>query len=198
MSETGDGSGRQFTRLAVHARRGHRGGSRGARWPACRAGGGCIAWVQGGWARRRDRRVDGGARAGRARLQGRRLRARRAGWQGALDRRAAERQGPPQAAAGRARLPLLPGFHHHIPDSMCCTPDGKNANGVYDNLVDTTEGRSVRSDGRADAQLFGIVPDLGAATTPQGLQALLVEEIVKMRCACCTRPATGPPGLRCS
>ena len=94
----------------------------------------------------------------------------------------------PRSAKGR-RKPLpgehgfrfFPGFYHHIPDSMRRTPDGKNANGVYDNLVDTTEGRSVRSDGRADAQLFGIVPDPAAATTPQGLQALLVEEIVKMR-----------------
>ena len=94
----------------------------------------------------------------------------------------------PGSGEGRRRpLPgehgfrFFPGFYHHIPDSMRRTPDGKNANGVYDNLVDTSEGRSVRSNGRADAQLFGMIPDPVAATTPQGLQALLIEEIVKMR-----------------
>ena len=108
MSETGDGSGAAVHAPAVHARRGRGGGSRGTRGPACGAGDGRIARAQGGCAGRRDGRADGGARAGGAGLQGRRLRARRAGRQGTLHRRAAERQGPPQAAAGRARLPLLP------------------------------------------------------------------------------------------
>ncbi|HYI36667.1 MAG TPA: FAD-dependent oxidoreductase [Thermoleophilaceae bacterium] len=94
---------------------------------------------------------------------------------------------PGPGKGGRRPLPgehgfrFFPGFYHHVPDSMRRTPDGKNANGVWDNLVDTSEGRSVRANGRADAQLFGMVPDPVAALTPQGLQALLLEEIVKMK-----------------
>jgi len=94
---------------------------------------------------------------------------------------------PKTGKAGRKRLPgehgfrFFPGFYHHVPDSMRRTPDGKNANGVWDNLVDTTEGRSVRANGRADAQLFGMVPDPVSALTPHGLQALLVEELLKMK-----------------
>jgi uncharacterized protein with NAD-binding domain and iron-sulfur cluster len=92
---------------------------------------------------------------------------------------------PKSAAGGRKPLPgehgfrFFPGFYHHIPDTMRRIPDGANENGVYDNLVDATEGRSVRSDGRADAQLFGMVPDPTAAASPEGLRSLLVEELLK-------------------
>ena len=72
---------------------------------------------------------------------------------------------PGTAAGGRKELPgehgfrFFPGFYHHIPDTMRRIPDGKNPEGVYDNLLGVSGGRSVRSNGRADAQLFGIVPD---------------------------------------
>ena len=66
---------------------------------------------------------------------------------------------------------FFPGFYHHIPDSMRRTPDGKNANGVYDNLARTPpRGARCAPNGRADAQLFGMIPDPVAATTPQGLR----------------------------
>ena len=59
-------------------------------------------------------------------------------------------------------------------------PDGKNPDGVYDNLLGVTGGRSVRANGRADAQLFGIVPDPTAATDAStGMRALLIEEVAK-------------------
>jgi uncharacterized protein with NAD-binding domain and iron-sulfur cluster len=88
---------------------------------------------------------------------------------------------------GRRNLPgehgfrFFPGFYHHVPDTMRRIPDGGNANGVWDNLVDTTEGRSVRSNGRVDAQLFGMFPDPVSALSVDGLRALLLEEVVKQK-----------------
>ena len=94
---------------------------------------------------------------------------------------------PNTAAGGRKELPgehgfrFFPGFYHHIPDTMRRIPDGANPEGVYNNLIDTTGGRSVRADGRADAQLFGIVPDPVAATSVEGMRSLLIEEIAKQQ-----------------
>jgi uncharacterized protein with NAD-binding domain and iron-sulfur cluster len=92
---------------------------------------------------------------------------------------------PNTATGGRLPLPgehgfrFFPGFYHHVPDSMRRTPFPGNPNGVHDNLVDAMEGRSARANGRADAQLFGIVPDPNEARRPGGLQRLIVEELVK-------------------
>ncbi len=94
---------------------------------------------------------------------------------------------PGTAAGGRRELPgehgfrFFPGFYHHVPDSMRRTPCDGNANGVWDNLVAASEGRSARAGGRADAQIFGIVPDPGEAGRPGGLQRLLVEEGLKQQ-----------------
>ena len=80
------------------------------------------------------------------------------------------------AAGGRRALPgehgfrFFPGFYHHIPDSMRRTPYEANENGVHDNLVDANGTRSARANGRADAQLFGILPDPGEAGRPDGLR----------------------------
>ena len=71
------------------------------------------------------------------------------------------------AAGGRRTLPgehgfrFFPGFYHHIPDTMRRIPDGKKPDGVYNNLLAASGGRSVRANGRADAQLFGIAPRPG-------------------------------------
>src|SRR3712207_3819879 len=94
---------------------------------------------------------------------------------------------PGTAAGGRRALPgehgfrFFPGFYHHIPDSMRRTPFPGNPDGVWNNLVDATDTRSVRSNGRADAQLFGIVPDPREAAKPGGLERLIVEEVVKQQ-----------------
>src|SRR5687768_2893395 len=94
---------------------------------------------------------------------------------------------PVAGTAGGGRRPLpgehgfrfFPGFYHHVPDSMRRIPFPGNENGVHDNLVDAMESRSARANGRADAQLFGIVPDPNEARRPDGLQRLIVEELVK-------------------
>ena len=92
---------------------------------------------------------------------------------------------PGSAAGGRKDLPgehgfrFFPGFYHHIPDTMRRIPDGKNPEGVYNNLLGVSGGRSVRSNGRADAQLFGMVPDPNAAMSVEGMRTLLIEEIAK-------------------
>jgi uncharacterized protein with NAD-binding domain and iron-sulfur cluster len=94
---------------------------------------------------------------------------------------------PGTAQGGRKPLPgehgfrFFPGFYHHVPDSMRRIPDGTNPNGVWDNLVDTTEGKSVRTDGRPDNLFLGMLYDPNEAFTPDGLRALLVEEIVKQK-----------------
>lgn len=89
------------------------------------------------------------------------------------------------AAGNRRDLPgehgfrFFPGFYHHVPDTMRRIPFAGNANGVGDNLVDGTEGKFLRAGGRADATLFGMMPDPKGALTPGGLQRILVEEILK-------------------
>src|SRR5687767_4248968 len=94
---------------------------------------------------------------------------------------------PGTAADGRRPLPgehgfrFFPGFYHHVPDSMRRIPVQGNANGVWDNLRDTTESSSPRANGRADAQLFGAVPDPNELRTPEGMRRILVEEIVKQQ-----------------
>ena len=94
---------------------------------------------------------------------------------------------PGTAKGGRKRLPgehgfrFFPGFYHHVPDSMRRIPHGGNANGVWDNLVDTSEGRSVRSGDRPDALLLGMLYDPNELLTVEGLRRLLVEEIVKQQ-----------------
>ena len=96
--------------------------------------------------------------------------------------------GVPRTAAG-GRLPLpgehgfrfFPGFYHHVPDSMRRTPYPGNEDGVWNNLVDATDTRSVRANGRADAQLFGMVPDPREAGKPGGLERLIREEVIKQQ-----------------
>ena len=94
---------------------------------------------------------------------------------------------PSSAGGGRKPLPgehgfrFFPGFYHHVPDSMRRIPVSGNANGVWDNFRDATETKSPRTNGRADATLFGAVPDPQAAASPGGLQRLLVEELVKQQ-----------------
>ena len=94
---------------------------------------------------------------------------------------------PESAQGGRRPLPgehgfrFFPGFYHHVPDSMRRIPDGDNANGVWDNLVDTTEGKSVRANGRPDAAFLGMLYNPPEAFTPDGLRNILVEEIVKQK-----------------
>lgn len=88
---------------------------------------------------------------------------------------------------GRMDLPgehgfrFFPGFYHHVPDSMRRIPFPGNENGVWDNLADATETVSVRTEGRADGTLFGIIPDPSQALTVDGLQRVLVEELAKQR-----------------
>jgi uncharacterized protein with NAD-binding domain and iron-sulfur cluster len=84
------------------------------------------------------------------------------------------------ATGGRKNLPgehgfrFFPGFYHHIPDTMRRIPDGRNPDGVYNNLIGVAGGRSVRSEDRPDAQLFGMVPDPTAATSVDGMRRLLI------------------------
>jgi uncharacterized protein with NAD-binding domain and iron-sulfur cluster len=94
---------------------------------------------------------------------------------------------PGTAAGGRRALPgehgfrFFPGFYHHVPDSMRRTPFPGNEDGVWNNLVDAMGTRSVRANGRADAQLFGVVPDPQEAGRPGGIERLLVAEILKQQ-----------------
>ncbi len=89
------------------------------------------------------------------------------------------------AAAGRRDLPgehgfrFFPGFYHHVPDSMRRIPDGNNPNGCWDNLVDTTEGRSVRSGDHPDALFLGMLYDPNDVLTVDGLRRLLINEIAE-------------------
>jgi uncharacterized protein with NAD-binding domain and iron-sulfur cluster len=53
---------------------------------------------------------------------------------------------------------FFPGFYHHVPDTMRRTPVRGNPHGVWDNLVDATRARAVRTEGRADAPAFGLLP----------------------------------------
>ena len=94
---------------------------------------------------------------------------------------------PRTAAGGRKPLPgehgfrFFPGFYHHVPDSMRKIPVRGNKNGVWDNFRDAMETKSPRTNGRADATLFGVAPDPEAAASPDGLQNILVEELVKQQ-----------------
>lgn len=87
------------------------------------------------------------------------------------------------AAGGRRDLPgehgfrFFPGFYHHVPDSMRRTPFAGNANGVWDNLVNATEGKFVRDGDHADAFVFGVGPDPQALLTVDGLRRYLTQEL---------------------
>jgi uncharacterized protein with NAD-binding domain and iron-sulfur cluster len=86
------------------------------------------------------------------------------------------------AAGGRKPLPgehgfrFFPGFYHHVPDSMRRIPFKGNENGVWDNLIDATETKSPRTDGRADGTVFGIAPDPNEARTPDGMRRILMDQ----------------------
>jgi uncharacterized protein with NAD-binding domain and iron-sulfur cluster len=54
-------------------------------------------------------------------------------------------------------------------------PFGKNENGVWDNLIDATETKSPRTEGRADGTVFGIAPDPNEARTPDGMRRVLLD-----------------------
>ncbi|MGH3735038.1 MAG: FAD-dependent oxidoreductase [Micromonosporaceae bacterium] len=94
---------------------------------------------------------------------------------------------PATGTDGRQDLPgehgfrFFPGFYHHVPDTMRRIPYPGNPNGVWDNLVEAMEPKYPRTDGRADGALFGMIPDPGGALTVDGLQRILVEEILKQR-----------------
>ena len=94
---------------------------------------------------------------------------------------------PRTASGGRKPLPgehgfrFFPGFYHHVPDSMRRIPVRGNKNGVWDNFRDATETKSPRTNGRADATLFGIAPDPEGVATPGGVQRIVVEELVKQQ-----------------
>ncbi len=90
---------------------------------------------------------------------------------------------PGSARDGRKALPgehgfrFFPGFYHHVPDSMRRTPYKKNANGVWDNLVDATESKFLRAGDRADAGPFGLGPDYEQLLTPDGLRRYLMDTL---------------------
>ncbi len=94
---------------------------------------------------------------------------------------------PGTGTRGRRNLPgehgfrFFPGFYHHIPNTMRRIPDGSNPEGVYDNLVDTTEGRSVRAGDRPDALFLGMAYEPTQLLTVEGLRRLLIEEIAKQQ-----------------
>jgi uncharacterized protein with NAD-binding domain and iron-sulfur cluster len=94
---------------------------------------------------------------------------------------------PETARGGRRALPgehgfrFFPGFYHHVPDTMRRIPFPGNPNGVWDNLVATSDMKASRSGGRAEGQLFGAIPDPREALTVDGLRRILVEEIAKQR-----------------
>ena len=149
--------------------------------------------------RARDRRRGAGqARGGPRRRHGRahrRARARRARVRGRTSTsrspsaaRPARSAFPTPRAGGRKDLPgehgfrFFPGFYHHIPDTMRRIPDGNNPEGVYNNLLGVTGGRSVRVERprRRAAVRDGPRPERGArASTACG--ALLIEGIAKQQ-----------------
>ena len=88
------------------------------------------------------------------------------------------------AKGGRRALPgehgfrFFPGFYHHVPDSMRRIPVKGNPNGVWDNLVDTTEGLSARADGRPDALFLGIAYAPNELLSVDRLRQILTEEVL--------------------
>ena len=91
------------------------------------------------------------------------------------------------AAGGRRHLPgehgfrFFPGFYHHVPDTMRRIPFAGNEHGVGDNLVAASGGRSPRTNGRPDGQIFGVIPDPVEALSLDGLRRILTEELVKQQ-----------------
>jgi uncharacterized protein with NAD-binding domain and iron-sulfur cluster len=85
------------------------------------------------------------------------------------------------ASGGRRELPaehgfrFFPGFYHHVPDSMRRIPFGKNPNGVWDNLVEASETKSPRTEGRADGTVFAVAPDPNEMRTPEGFQRVVTD-----------------------
>lgn len=93
---------------------------------------------------------------------------------------------PGTGVGGRRDLPgehgfrFFPGFYHNVPDSMRRTPFPGNPNGVWDNLVTASDGIFARNRGRADSTMFGFLPHQ-SEFTPEGLQRIIVEEILRQR-----------------
>ncbi|HWT22137.1 MAG TPA: FAD-dependent oxidoreductase, partial [Solirubrobacteraceae bacterium] len=91
---------------------------------------------------------------------------------------------PGTAANGRRALPgehgfrFFPGFYHHVPDTMRRTPFAGNADGVWNNLVDATTGRSVRTEGRPDVAGFGGLsqPTAGVRSIEQRILAAVAQQ----------------------
>ena len=90
---------------------------------------------------------------------------------------------PRTARGGRKDLPgehgfrFFPGFYQSVPDTMRRIPFGRNANGVWDNLVPAQSGKFLRAGDRADAFIFGIGPDPQALLTVDGLRRYLMENL---------------------
>ena len=88
---------------------------------------------------------------------------------------------PGTAAGGRLALPgehgfrFFPGFYHHVPDSMRRIPFPGNANGVWDNLVEASESKAPRTNGRADSIVFPVAPDPNELRTPDGMRRVLTD-----------------------
>ncbi len=117
------------------------------------------------------------ARADRARLRRHRLRAQGAGRQGAQHPCAGHgrRRAPPLRGS---RLPLLPGFYHHVPDTMRRRiPYGRNPHGVWDNMSAANETVSPRSEGRASGTVFALAPDPNEARPPDGMRRILTDAL---------------------
>ena len=90
---------------------------------------------------------------------------------------------PDSARGDRRDLPgehgfrFFPGFYHHVPDSMRRTPFGRQANGVWDNLVSANDGKFLRAGDRADGGVFGIGPDYQGLLTVDGLRRYLTDNL---------------------
>lgn len=88
---------------------------------------------------------------------------------------------PNTARGGRRDLPgehgfrFFPGFYHHVPQTMRRIPFGRGT--VGDHLVDATEGKFYRADGRADGFIFGLGPDPEQVLTVDGLRKFLTDTL---------------------
>lgn len=84
-------------------------------------------------------------------------------------------------AGGRDDLPgehgfrFLPGFYHHVPDTMRRIPFGSGT--VGDNLVSASGGKFLRAGDRADGFVFGIGPDPQQLLTIDGLRRFLLDNL---------------------